>query len=39
VSHWRRVTKTAAVSLHGNTYQVEPALAGLRVPENPAYDG
>ena len=27
----RTVTKTATVSLHGNTYQVEPALAGRRV--------
>jgi putative transposase len=25
------VTKTATVSLHGNTYQVEPALAGRKV--------
>ena len=27
----RTVTKTATVSLHGNTYQVEPALAGRKV--------
>jgi putative transposase len=27
----RRATKTATVSLHGNTYQVDPALAGRRV--------
>jgi transposase InsO family protein len=27
----RIVTKTATVSLHGNTYQVEPALAGRKV--------
>jgi len=27
----RLVTKTATVSLHGNTYQVDPALAGRRV--------
>jgi putative transposase len=27
----RVVTKTATVSLHGNTYQVEPALAGRKV--------
>ena len=25
------MTKTATVSLHGNTYQVEPALAGRKV--------
>lgn len=30
-SQLRTVTKTATVSLHGNTYQVEPALAGRRV--------
>ena len=30
-SQWRTVTKTATVSLHGNTYQVEPALAGRKV--------
>jgi transposase InsO family protein len=30
-SQWRVVTKTATVSLHGNTYQVEPALAGRKV--------
>ncbi len=30
-SEQRRVTKTATVSLHGNTYQVEPALAGRKV--------
>ena len=28
---WRTVTKTATVSLHGNFYQVDPALAGARV--------
>jgi putative transposase len=27
----RRVAKTATVSLHGNTYQVDPALVGRRV--------
>jgi hypothetical protein len=27
----RVVTKTATVSLHGNTYQVEPALTGRKV--------
>jgi putative transposase len=27
----RTVTKTATVSLHGNTYEVDPALAGRRV--------
>jgi len=27
----RTVTKTATVSLHGNTYQVDPALVGCRV--------
>ncbi|WP_125616619.1 DDE-type integrase/transposase/recombinase [Specibacter cremeus] len=27
----RKVTKTATVSLQGNTYQVDPALAGTRV--------
>jgi putative transposase len=27
----RTVTKTATVSLHGNTYQVEPGLAGRKV--------
>ncbi len=30
-SEYRLVTKTATVSLHGNTYQVEPALIGRRV--------
>jgi putative transposase len=30
-SQWRVVTKTATVSLHGNTYQVEPVLAGRKV--------
>jgi transposase InsO family protein len=30
-SEYRTVTKTATVSLHGNTYQVEAALAGRRV--------
>jgi putative transposase len=28
---WRTVTSTATVSLHGNVYQVDPALAGARV--------
>jgi putative transposase len=30
-SEWRTVSKTALVSLHGNRYQVDPALAGRRV--------
>jgi putative transposase len=30
-SEVRTVTKTATVSLHGNTYQVDPALAQLKV--------
>jgi putative transposase len=30
-SEWRTVTKTATVSLHGNTYEVEPVLVGRRV--------
>lgn len=30
-SEQRTVTKTATVSLHGNSYQVEPALAGRKV--------
>jgi len=30
-SELRTVTKTATVSLHGNTYQVEPALVGRKV--------
>jgi putative transposase len=30
-SQLRTVTKTATVSLHGNTYQVEPALTGRKV--------
>jgi transposase InsO family protein len=30
-SQWRIVTKTATVSLHGNTYQVEPVLVGRKV--------
>jgi transposase InsO family protein len=30
-SEQRVVTKTATVSLHGNTYQVQPALAGCKV--------
>jgi putative transposase len=30
-SEFRTVTKTATVSLHANTYQVDPALAGRRV--------
>ena len=28
---WRTTTKTATVSLHGNLYEVDPALAGARV--------
>ena len=28
---WRTVTKTALVSLHGNQYEVDPALAGSKV--------
>lgn len=30
-SEWRTVTKTATISLHGNTYEVEPALVGRKV--------
>lgn len=30
-SEWRTVTKTATVSMHGNRYQVDPALTGQRV--------
>jgi putative transposase len=30
-SEFRTVTKTALVSLHNNSYQVEPALAGRKV--------
>jgi putative transposase len=30
-SQWRIVTKTATVSLHGNTYQVQPVLVGRKV--------
>ena len=30
-SQWRTVAKTATVSLHGNTYQVEPVLVGRKV--------
>jgi putative transposase len=30
-SEWRTVSKTATVSMHGNRYQVDPALAGRRV--------
>ena len=30
-SEYRTVTKTATVSLHANTYQVDPALVGRRV--------
>ncbi len=30
-SEWRTVTKTATVSMHGNRYQTDPALAGRRV--------
>ena len=30
-SQWRTVAKTATVSLHGNTYQVQPVLVGRKV--------
>jgi putative transposase len=30
-SAWRTVAKTATVSMHGNRYQVDPALTGQRV--------
>ena len=30
-SEWRTVGKTATVSLHGNLYEVDPALAGTKV--------
>jgi putative transposase len=30
-SDFRRVTKTATVTLHGNSYQVDPALVGVSV--------
>ena len=30
-SHQRMVTKTATISLHGNRYEVDPALVGRRV--------
>jgi putative transposase len=30
-SEWRTVTKTATVGLHGNTYEVDAALAGRKV--------
>ncbi|MBO0806071.1 MAG: DDE-type integrase/transposase/recombinase [Nocardiopsaceae bacterium] len=30
-AEWRTVTKVATVSLHGNKYQVDPALTGRRV--------
>ena len=30
-SEWRTVTKTATVSLHGNTYEVDAALVGRKV--------
>jgi len=30
-SEWRTVTRTATVSMHGNRYQVDPALTGRRV--------
>jgi len=30
-SEWRTVAKTATVSMHGNRYQVDPALTGRRV--------
>ena len=35
-SEHRTVRKTATVSLHGNTYQVDPSLAGRRV--EPVFD-
>jgi putative transposase len=30
-AEWRTVGKTATVSLHGNLYEVDPALAGSKV--------
>ena len=30
-SEWRTVSRTATVSMHGNRYQVDPALSGRRV--------
>ncbi|WP_307630813.1 Mu transposase C-terminal domain-containing protein [Streptomyces turgidiscabies] len=30
-SEFRTVTKTATVSLHGNSYEVDPSLAGIRI--------
>lgn len=30
-SEFRTVTKTASVSLHGNSYEVDPSLAGMRI--------
>ncbi|MFJ3309573.1 Mu transposase C-terminal domain-containing protein [Streptomyces sp. NPDC086549] len=30
-SEFRTVTKTATVSLHGNSYEVDPSLAGMRI--------
>jgi transposase InsO family protein len=30
-SQWRTVTKTATVSLHGNSYEVDPVLVGRKV--------
>ena len=30
-TEWRQVGKTATVSLHGNRYEVDPALAGAKV--------
>ncbi|MGW7673273.1 Mu transposase C-terminal domain-containing protein [Streptomyces sp. NPDC054775] len=30
-SELRIVTKTATVSLHGNSYEVDPSLAGMRI--------
>lgn len=30
-SEWRRVTKTAQVSLHGNSFEVDAALVGRRI--------
>lgn len=30
-TEWRQVTKTATVNLHGNVYEVDPALVGQKV--------
>jgi hypothetical protein len=30
-SEWRTVTKTATVTMHGNSYEVEPVLVGRKV--------